>query len=219
VDVYATEEEQAEQVKKWLKENGPPIVIGLILGLGGLSGWRYWQASQRAQAEAASSAFEQLTVFVRSGKMDQARKFGEKVINDFPKSSYAEFAALTLAKVADDQNDLAGAAKQLQWAIDHSKFPEVTRLARLRLARVWLSEGKLDDAWNAAQKISDKPPSAALSELKGDILVAQGKTDEARRQYLEATAQAGDKDPNEADTLSMKLNNLGTAPVTDSKSP
>ena len=152
-------------------------------------------------------------------KMDQARKFGEKVINDFPKSSYAEFAALTLAKVAVDQNDLAAAAKQLQWTIDHSKFPEVTRLARLRLARVWLSEGKLDDAWNAAQKISDKPPSAALSELKGDILVAQGKTDEARQQYLEATAQAGNKDPNEADTLSMKLNNLGTAPVTDSKSP
>ena len=219
MDVYATEEEQAEQVKKWLKENGPAILIGLVLGLGGLSGWRYWQTSQRVQAEAASSAFEHLTAFVQSGKIDQARKFGDKVINDFPKSVYAEFTALTLAKLAVEKNDFADATKRLQWVADHAKLPELKRLAKLRLAKVLLAEGKAEEAWRAVQDISDKPASAALSELKGDILVAQGKPDDARRQYLEATVQAGTKDPNETDTLAMKLNNLGAAPASDSKSP
>ena len=43
MDIYASEEEQVQAIKKWGKENGPGIIAGLILGLGALFGWRYWQ--------------------------------------------------------------------------------------------------------------------------------------------------------------------------------
>ena len=37
-----TEEEQVEKLKAWLKENGLSIVMGIIIGVGGIGGYNYW---------------------------------------------------------------------------------------------------------------------------------------------------------------------------------
>jgi predicted negative regulator of RcsB-dependent stress response len=36
IEVEKTDEEQAEQIKKWIKENALQIIMGVSLGLGGL---------------------------------------------------------------------------------------------------------------------------------------------------------------------------------------
>ena len=41
IEVGKTEDEQAEQIKKWIKENGPQIIAGIVLGLGGIWGLSY----------------------------------------------------------------------------------------------------------------------------------------------------------------------------------
>ena len=38
-----TEEEQVEKLKAWLKENGLSIVMGIVIGVGGIGGYNYWQ--------------------------------------------------------------------------------------------------------------------------------------------------------------------------------
>ena len=39
-----TEEEQVERLKAWLKENGLSIVFGIVIGVGGIGGYNYWNA-------------------------------------------------------------------------------------------------------------------------------------------------------------------------------
>jgi len=41
VDEFSTEDEQVEAIKKWWKENGTSLIVGVVLGLSVLFGWRY----------------------------------------------------------------------------------------------------------------------------------------------------------------------------------
>ncbi|MGU3844696.1 YfgM family protein, partial [Vibrio diabolicus] len=43
MELYDTEEQQVEAIKDWWKENGKAVIIGAVVGLGGLFGWRYYQ--------------------------------------------------------------------------------------------------------------------------------------------------------------------------------
>ena len=53
-----TDEEQVEKLKKWWQENGRAVITGLVLGVVGLFGYRYWVDQQEATAEAASALDE-----------------------------------------------------------------------------------------------------------------------------------------------------------------
>lgn len=208
---YVSEQEQVEAVKKWLRENGPAIAIGLILGLTVIFGWRGWQSHQRGLSEAASDRFAQMMVLVQRNQRDDAQKAALTLISEQPRSSYATFAALMLARLAVDKQDLATAKQQLTWVIDNSRRQELKALARVRLARVHLAEGKVAEAWALVEQAGGAEPTAAIAELRGDVLMAQGKIDEARRQYLDAYARA-DGAAVETSALALKLDDLGAAP-------
>jgi predicted negative regulator of RcsB-dependent stress response len=40
VDVYTTEDQQVEALKRWWKENAKSILLGVALGLAAVFGWR-----------------------------------------------------------------------------------------------------------------------------------------------------------------------------------
>ncbi len=46
MEIYNSEEQQVEAIKRFWKENGTAIIAGVVLGLGGLYGWRYFQDQQ-----------------------------------------------------------------------------------------------------------------------------------------------------------------------------
>ena len=96
MDVYTTEEQQVEAIKKWWKENGKAVVIGAIIGLGGLYGWRYYQAEQDQQMERASDAYVQVVEAMTTKQADADSIANQFVVeND---SAYADLIELQLAK-------------------------------------------------------------------------------------------------------------------------
>jgi predicted negative regulator of RcsB-dependent stress response len=210
---YANEQEQVEAIKKWLRENGVPIIVGLALGIGAIGGWRYWQAQERARNEVASALFTRAVAASRAQQPAQAEKAAQQIISDYSGTTYASFAALMLAKLAVEKQDLPAAIQQLNWVLEHSDDEALQRLARIRLARVALAQGKPEEAWAQLGDISASPPSAAIAELRGDILLAQGKREEAGKQYLEAFASSEpDQQSDETSALALKLDSLGITP-------
>lgn len=210
---YANEQEQVEAIKKWLRENGVPIIVGLALGIGAIGGWRYWQAQERARNELASALFTRVVTASRAQQPAQAEKAAQQIISDYSGTSYASFAALMLAKLAVEKQDLPTAIRHLNWVLEHSGDEGLQRLAKIRLARVALAQDKPEEAWAQLEKLAASPPSAALAELRGDILLAQGKRDEAGKQYLEAFANSEpDQQSDETSGLVLKLDNLGITP-------
>lgn len=207
MDVYQTEQDQVEAIKKWWKENGRSIIAGLVLGLGGVFGWRYWQDHQETRAAQASIRYQFLLELAAANTPDRARAHGDSLIQDFPGSTYAALAALTLARVAVEQGDLDEARRQLQWVLDRAKLPELRSLAQLRLARIALAQGELDRALELTQQVSSVGLAGLLAELRGDIALARGDLPGARDAYLQAlglTASATDRA-----VIEMKLSALG----------
>jgi predicted negative regulator of RcsB-dependent stress response len=112
-----------------------------------------------------------------------------------------------LGKVKVDQSDLDGARFYYQWVVDHSSIVPLKDVARLRLARVLLAKGDTAGALQAVEAVDMKAFPLPAQELKGDILLAMGKRDEARAAYsaaVSAKAQGADQA-----RLKMKLAEVG----------
>jgi predicted negative regulator of RcsB-dependent stress response len=209
VDPYASENEQIELIKDWLKRNGMPILGGLCIGLGAIYGWRAWQSQVSTRADEASTAYEELLTHVAEHRSESAKRAARRLVENHQDSQYAAFAALMLARLAVEAGDIAKARDHLQWVLDHAGT-ELERIARLRLARLYLEEGKGVQAESVLERQGGAADSVLHKEIEGDVLLAQGKIEAARKAYREALAAAGaaGSDPS---FVQMKLDEIGEA--------
>ena len=71
MEIYSNDEQQVEALQRFLKENGLAIFAGLVIGLGGLYGFRQYQEHQLEQLEAQSTAYNQLLEDVQKPDSDK----------------------------------------------------------------------------------------------------------------------------------------------------
>ncbi len=127
-----SEQQQVEEIKKWLHDNGTSILAGIVIGLAAVFGWRAWDGHRHATVQEASDAYTQMTNDIAAGKENVAVAEGEAIIARYEKTSYASFAALLLARAKLEQGDVVAARAHLQWVISNSRQPELKQLATLR---------------------------------------------------------------------------------------
>ena len=198
MDIYKTDDEQAESLKRWLRENGMSLVTGLLLGLSLLFGIKAWSEYGDRRAEASSNLYMQFVAAVGAQQPENATQAYEEIIKEFSSSQYAVLAAFHMAKLSLDKDDLAGARGHLQWAYDHADSDALKHSARLRLARVILGSGD-PDAASALLTGIDAPSYVALyEELRGDIAYAKGDMSAAHAAYERALAATPETVPGRA---------------------
>jgi predicted negative regulator of RcsB-dependent stress response len=204
--VYETDEEQLEAIKKWWKENGRSIIAGVIIGLGGLLGWRGWVSYQENQAKAASEHFDALHTAAERNDADVVFKNSKVLQSSYSSTPYAALAALETAKLRAQEGDLDAAKIELQWAIDHSPQETVRDVATIRLARVLIGQRQYDTALAALSEQLPPGYMALVEEVRGDAWVAKGEIDKARAAYDRAIVSSGG---NNIEYLQMKRDDLG----------
>jgi len=212
-DLYDTHE-QGERVKSWLRENGSAIVMGLVLAFGLMFGFKQWQAWETSKRQQASAEYQMLTGFLEVNNMDAAVPNYEVLKSEFPDSAYTAMASMMMAKVRlqAGQEDLAASA--LMHAMANAQPEPAKIIARERLARLRLSQG--DTA--TAKELLDGAPSetgfeAQFAEIRGDIHLANGETDQAIQSY-QAALEALEEGVGNRELLKIKLEALG-APVSE----
>ncbi|ANS86208.1 YfgM family protein [Vibrio scophthalmi] len=202
MELYDTEEQQVEAIKDWWKENGKAVIFGAVIGLGGLFGWRYYQDTTLAAQEAASESYTKaMESLAASGA--QAETQVQTFIEANGKTEYSILAALQLAKVQVEANQLDEAITQLQWAKDATQDQALLAVINFRLARLQAEQGDFDSAIAQLANITDAGWTGRVEELKGDILLRKGDKEAAYAAYTEAQ-QAGDA----TEVLKMKLDDL-----------
>ncbi|RDV29279.1 hypothetical protein DXV75_02145 [Alteromonas aestuariivivens] len=199
MEQFATEEQQVEAIKRFWKDHGTAIIVGAVVGLGGLWGWRAYSESQMAAQEAASAAYQQAVESIEQEGSDKLTAF----IANNNDNGYGHIAGLVAAQQAVTNGDLEGASAHLKSVVESSEDPHIVALASIRLARVQVEQGSLEDALATIEGVSDSAFDAQLSELKGDIYSRQGKVDDARMAYSSALESAANNP-----LLQMKLDNL-----------
>lgn len=204
------EQEQLAAIKSWWREYGNLVTVALIAALLSLAGYQGWRYHRHSQALGAVTLYEQLDQAARAGDHKKVRDIADQITGKYASTTYGAYAALSAARASFETGDLAGAKSQLQWVLDNAKEAEVRDIARLRLAGVLLDEKNFDEAL----KLVDAKPVETLaglySDLKGDILLTQGKRAEARGAYQLALDRSEAGSPYRS-VIQLKLDSLGEA--------
>jgi len=201
------EQEQIATFKAWWEKYGNFVLTAatlVLLAIAAFNGWRWYERREAAQA---AEEYDKLVLATDAKDAAKVKEVAGTIIERFGRTVYASLAALQAAKVYHDGGDLNGAKAQLRWVIDKSGRPELAATARVRLAGVLLDEKAYDEA--LALLGPDVPASHAVqfADRRGDILLAQGKVDQARAAYKEALDKAGPDHPLHA-YIQLKLDAL-----------
>lgn len=207
-----TEEEQVQALKDWWKENGKSLLLGIAAALAIVVGWKAWQQNQQRNAEHASAVYQNLVdavVNVVSGEGDEgalntARHLGSQLKTDFEGEAYARFAAMLLARVAVEKGELDTALAELEWVLAHEPDESQAILAKVRKARILAAQGKASEGLALVNSLNSPSFAAQISEAKGDLHLANGDRESARKAYEAAASESGQQRP----LLQMKLDDL-----------
>ncbi len=211
MDPYVSDEERLEEVKRWWKENGTTVVVGLFVGLLLILGYRAWTSYRQDKIENATIKYEQLLLAFsqQPGKKDRVRqveKASRSLIQDYPDSPYAIDSALLLAKVKVETGKTKEAISQLRWVLRNTEQNSYkNHLARLRLARLLRDENKLGEA--LATLKTGEPGTFAVyyRYVQGTIYERQHACKQAQAAYqgaIKGLADAG----RTGDRLDERLN-------------
>jgi len=202
------EQERLDELKAWWKRWGNLVMIGLAVAVAAAAGWRYWQNRAVTQSLEAATVYEQLTQSLAANNTKGAREAGAMLIDQYKGTAYAPRAALLLAKLNVGAKELKSAQAQLEWAAANSKEPSVKDLARLRLAGMQLDQKQYDAALKTLSATHSDAFAPRFDDLKGDMLLAQGKPDQARAAYQAAFGKMA-KDNPYRNIVELKLDALG----------
>ena len=210
---HLTEDEQVEQLKKWWKENGIAVITGIVIGLAGVVGVRYWFNYQEQVAVEASRLYASYMVAVDKHDYAKAKQDSKRLLDEYKGTSYAALSAMQQARHDVSNNKLDAAAMNLQWAVNNPGHESIAHLARVRLTRVLVAQKKYDQALNLVKGMNEPAFAARYAELRGDIFKGLGESEKARGEYQSAL-KSNTLTGKEREFVEMKLNDLGAA-VTD----
>lgn len=186
---YANEHEQWQAIKGWFKQNGLFLAIVIILSLAASFGWRYWQQHALEMRQEASQLYDQLLAANQQDPTGASlTRIADELQREYPRTPYASLAGLLEAKAAVSQNNLTKAVDKLQWVIQKAHNDDLKVIAQLRLARVLLAQKQPEQALRLLDQVKEKDYAAAVNQVRGDIYLSQGKTDQARESYQAARA-------------------------------
>ena len=207
MDIYASDEEKGEDIKRWWRENGLSVMVGLALGIAVLIGGRYWLSQEQMLSASASGLYQQTKQLIAVGKTAEAESLVDKLFSTYSSTPYAVFAAFEMAKYNVQNGDVENAKPYLNWVISHGKLEGQVDIARLRLGQLLLDQGHAEQALVVAIQAETIAFKSLFNELIGDIYIAQGKLTEAANAYRTALSLLEQNEPRSL-VLKLKLDDV-----------
>jgi len=198
MDDLLNEHEQSERVRTWLQKNAAGLIGGVVLGLGLVGGWQWWQKQQLAGRVEASQQYDKAIKTIAANPADAAKQVA--ALKD--QGPYAALAGLQLAKAQVEANQRDAAITTLR----NIKNPDagLAEVINQRLARLLIDASKPADAL----KLLGNADSADMLEVRGDALAALGQREAARDTYNKALSKVDVGSPRRR-LLELKLTDVG----------
>ncbi len=204
------EQEKLAEMKAWWNKFGGALTAGALVAALGFAGYNGWQWYVRKQSAEASAIFEVLRNAAATKDAAKLKESTGVLLEKYPGTAYAEMGALTAAKANLDAGDSKTAKAQLQWVVEHATDTEYQWIARLRLSGLLLDENALDEALKQVGGDVPNEFKGAFADRRGDILVAQKKIPEAKKEYESALSQLKQDESVYANVVQIKLDSLSS---------
>ncbi len=211
---YYDDREQSLAVKKWIKDNAPTMIFGVVLGVGLLFGWRFFQSWQYQQGVTATESFVTTSAALSASdtSIEQSASLASDYASQHGDNAYTALLSLQAAQKFVKNQDYIAAATAYQQAISVNQPAGMADISRLRLARVQAQLGQMDEALSTLSAVTDAEFESTAETIRGDIYLAQGQTDDARSSYEKAL---DDAEPAAINLIQLKLNDLAVADDND----
>jgi len=202
------EQEQVDALKAWWKQNGNWVIGIVVIALLGFAGTQFWKGHQAKQAGEAAKLFEEVQKQTMTNDAKRVNDAVAALVEKFGNSAYAPRAQLLAVQTNIQAQDMARAKTQLQWVIEHASETGLQDTARLKLASILLDEKKYDEAIKLLDAAHPEAFTGLYADLRGDVLSAQGKTEEAKVAYKQALDKIEAKSMYR-NLVQLKLDGLG----------
>ena len=206
------EQEQLDDLKAFWKRYGNLITWVITACLLAFAGWNAWGWYQREQATKASAMFDELDKAATAGDAERVGRVFADLKERFGRTAFAQQGGLLAARVQFDKGQADAAKASLGWVAENAQEDEYRSIARLRLAGLLLDAKQYDAALKALDAASAKEFAALVADRRGDVLLAQGKKDEARAAYQSAYKTMSEK-LDYRRLIEAKLTALGVSPL------
>ena len=205
------EQEQLDSLKAFWNKQGNLITWTLILVLAGFAAWNGWNYWQRDLAVKAGAMFEDLDRAAAAGDAEKTARVFADMQQRYPKVPITQQGGLTAAKLQVDKGQSDAAKASLAWVAENGAEEEMRSIARLRLAAVLADAKQFDEALKVLDAAKSPEFTALVADRRGDMLMAQGKMNEARIAWQAAYA-AMDAKLDYRRLIEAKLTSIGAAP-------
>ena len=205
------EQEQLDDLKHFWKKNGNIITWVLIAALAGYAAWNGWNYWQREQAVKASAIFDELDRASQAGDVDKVTRVFADLKERYPSTAFTQQGGLLAAKAQFEKGKFDAAQASLTWVGENAIESEYKTVAFLRLAGVLLDAKKYDEALKQLDTATAPDFAALVADRRGDVLLAQGKAEDAKASYNKAWTQMDTKVEYRR-LIEAKLTALGAAP-------
>jgi predicted negative regulator of RcsB-dependent stress response len=201
IDDLPDEHEQGELVRDWLRRNGAAMAVGIVLGLGAIFGWRWWQQYQLEQGAQSGNRYQATVQTIEAGDLDAAGQHAAALRGEL----YPVLVALHLAKAQHDAGRRDEAIATLQAASTRDRA--LAQVVQLRLARLLLDADRAQEALD----LVDDATHAGAHEVRGDAFAALGRDQDAREAYRQALVLIDAGSPQRG-LVELKLSAVGGIP-------
>ncbi len=188
VELY-DEHEQSERVRSWLRENGVSIVMGVVLALAGIFGWRQWQDYQSNQAALANEYYAAIQRQLEADNVEAAAEQFAAMREGVGEHAYLALAGMLLAPSLSEAGETGRAAEIYAALLESGKWSALRPLIRLRLALLETALGRSESALARLQGDAPTGYEALWLETRGDVLFDLNRLDAAAEAYAAAVEQ------------------------------
>jgi predicted negative regulator of RcsB-dependent stress response len=201
------EQEQLDKIKSFWNQFGNIISGVLIVVFGSIAAYNGWHWWQRNQAVQAAAMFDEVERAAKSGDTAKVSRAFSDMKERFARTTYAAQAGLLTAKTLYDKGQTDQFKAPLEWVASSAADESYRAIAKLRLASLLFEAKAYDEALKQVQGLP-KEFDALAADRQGDILLAQGKREEAKAAFQRAY-KAWDERSEYRRLIEVKLNALG----------
>ena len=204
-----TEQQQIEVLKRFWKENGTSLIVGIIFALLIVFGWRFHKSYHLKKEQQASAVYNTIVQDVSDRKKISVIKAKAKFLKkNYKKTPYSQLAAFILSKKYISEKKFGEAISQLNWVIEHGSSNTLEQLARIKLARIYVMQKKANYALKILKIINSKAYFGLIFEVRGDALMQLKKIDQAKEAYKRALTFLPQRTA-QSSFVHMKLEDIG----------